>query len=82
MYNGDCARKERLVDFGFRLPSAMDNRPQKEEEFKQITGQTIYVSATPAQYEFDVSAVVAEQVILTDRSRRSRDGDPPDQWTG
>ena len=63
MYNGDRARKERLVDFGFRLPSAMDNRPQTEEEFKQITGQTIYVSATPAQYEFDVSAVVAEQVI-------------------
>lgn len=63
MYNGDRARKERLVDFGFRLPSAMDNRPQKEEEFKQITGQTIYVSATPAQHEFDVSAVVAEQVI-------------------
>jgi len=63
MYNGDRARKERLVDFGFRLPSAMDNRPQKEEEFKQITGQTVYVSATPAQHEFDVSAVVAEQVI-------------------
>ena len=63
MYNGDRARKERLVDFGFRLPSAMDNRPQKEEEFKQITGQTIYVSATPAQHEFDVSSVVAEQVI-------------------
>ncbi|MEC8613807.1 MAG: excinuclease ABC subunit UvrB [Verrucomicrobiota bacterium] len=63
MYNGDRARKERLVDFGFRLPSAMDNRPQKEEEFKQITGQTIYVSATPAHHEFDVSAVVAEQVI-------------------
>jgi excinuclease ABC subunit B len=63
MYNGDRARKERLVDFGFRLPSAMDNRPQKEEEFKQITGQTIYVSATPAQHEFDVSIVIAEQVI-------------------
>ena len=63
MYNGDRARKERLVDFGFRLPSAMDNRPQKEEEFKQITGQTIYVSATPAQHEFDVSEVIAEQVI-------------------
>jgi excinuclease ABC subunit B len=63
MYNGDRARKERLVDFGFRLPSAMDNRPQKEEEFKQITGQTIYVSATPAQHEFDVSSVIAEQVI-------------------
>ncbi len=63
MYHGDRARKERLVDYGFRLPSAMDNRPQKEEEFKQITGQTIYVSATPAQHEFDVSKVVAEQVI-------------------
>jgi len=63
MYNGDRARKERLVDYGFRLPSAMDNRPQKEEEFKQITGQTIYVSATPAQHEFDVSKVIAEQVI-------------------
>lgn len=63
MYNGDRARKERLVDFGFRLPSAMDNRPQKEEEFKEITGQTIYVSATPAQHEFDVSKVIAEQVI-------------------
>ncbi|WPJ98175.1 excinuclease ABC subunit UvrB [Coraliomargarita algicola] len=63
MYNGDRARKERLVDFGFRLPSAMDNRPQKEEEFNQITGQTIYVSATPAQHEYDVSQVIAEQVI-------------------
>ena len=63
MYNGDRARKERLVDFGFRLPSAMANRPQKAEEFKEITGQTIYVSATPAQHEFDVSKVIAEQVI-------------------
>jgi excinuclease ABC subunit B len=63
MYNGDRARKERLVKYGFRLPSAMDNRPQKEEEFNQITGQTIYVSATPAQHEFDVSQVIAEQVI-------------------
>jgi excinuclease ABC subunit B len=63
MYNGDRARKERLVDYGFRLPSAMDNRPQKEEEFQQITGQSIYVSATPAQHEFDVSKVIAEQVI-------------------
>lgn len=63
MYNGDRARKERLVEYGFRLPSAMDNRPQKEEEFQKITGQTIYVSATPAQHEFDVSKVIAEQVI-------------------
>ncbi|MFW5873935.1 MAG: excinuclease ABC subunit UvrB [Verrucomicrobiota bacterium] len=63
MYNGDRARKERLVQYGFRLPSALDNRPQKIEEFEEITGQTIYVSATPAQHEFEVSEVVAEQVI-------------------
>ncbi len=63
MYNGDRARKERLVNYGFRLPSAMDNRPQKIEEFEAITGQTIYVSATPAQQEYDVSTVIAEQVI-------------------
>ena len=63
MYNGDRARKERLVEYGFRLPSAMDNRPQKIEEFEQITKQTLYVSATPAQHEKEVSQVVAEQVI-------------------
>ncbi|MGB0743490.1 MAG: excinuclease ABC subunit UvrB [Opitutales bacterium] len=63
MYNGDRARKERLVEYGFRLPSALDNRPQKIEEFEEITGQTIYVSATPAQHEFDVSKTIAEQVI-------------------
>jgi excinuclease ABC subunit B len=63
MYNGDRARKERLVEYGFRLPSALDNRPQKIEEFEAITGQTIYVSATPAQHEFDVSQAIAEQVI-------------------
>ena len=63
MYNGDRARKERLVEYGFRLPSALDNRPQKIEEFETITRQTVYVSATPAQHEFDVSQTVAEQVI-------------------
>ncbi|ADE55866.1 excinuclease ABC subunit UvrB [Coraliomargarita akajimensis] len=63
MYNGDRARKERLVQYGFRLPSALDNRPQKIEEFESITGQTIYVSATPAAHEFDVSTTIAEQVI-------------------
>jgi excinuclease ABC subunit B len=63
MYNGDRARKERLVEYGFRLPSALDNRPQKIEEFEAITGQTIYVSATPAQHEYDVSQTIAEQVI-------------------
>ena len=63
MYNGDRARKERLVEYGFRLPSAMDNRPQTLDEFESITDQTIYVSATPAAHEIEVSKVVAEQVI-------------------
>ncbi len=63
MYNGDRARKERLVEYGFRLPSALDNRPQKIEEFEAITKQTVYVSATPAQHEYDVSQAIAEQVI-------------------
>ena len=63
MYNGDRARKERLVEYGFRLPSALDNRPQKYEEFETITDQVIYVSATPAKHELEVSSVVAEQVI-------------------
>ncbi len=63
MYNGDRARKERLVEHGFRLPSALDNRPQKFEEFESITGQTIYVSATPTPYEMGVSQTVAEQLI-------------------
>ncbi|HVZ63262.1 MAG TPA: excinuclease ABC subunit UvrB [Lacunisphaera sp.] len=63
MYNGDIARKKTLVDFGFRLPSALDNRPQSFTEFQSITGQTMYVSATPARFELDLSAVVAEQVI-------------------
>ena len=63
MYNGDRARKQTLVDFGFRLPSALDNRPQSFEEFEQVTGQTIYVSATPAEFELKRSAVVAEQLV-------------------
>jgi excinuclease ABC subunit B len=63
MYNGDLARKRVLVDFGFRLPSALDNRPQSFVEFEQITGQTIFVSATPGPFEHERSAVVAEQLI-------------------
>src|SRR6185436_19285674 len=63
MFNGDRARKQNLVDFGFRLPSALDNRPQSFAEFEQITGQTVYVSATPAKFELERSAVIAEQVI-------------------
>ncbi|MGJ3244066.1 MAG: excinuclease ABC subunit UvrB [Opitutales bacterium] len=63
MYHGDRSRKSRLVDYGFRLPSAMDNRPQTPEEFERITRQTVYVSATPARLETERSAVIAEQVI-------------------
>ena len=63
MYNGDIARKKVLVDFGFRLPSALDNRPQSFAEFEQITGQTVFVSATPGPFELERSKVVAEQLI-------------------
>jgi excinuclease ABC subunit B len=63
MYNGDQARKKTLVDFGFRLPSAMDNRPLKFEEFEQRVYQTLYVSATPGPYELKKSEQVAEQII-------------------
>ena len=63
MYNGDYSRKKRLVDFGFRLPSALDNRPLKPDEFQQVTKQTIYVSATPAKNEIEKSSVVVEQLI-------------------
>lgn len=64
MYGGDRSRKVNLVDYGFRLPSAMDNRPLKFEEFEALTNQMIYVSATPADYELEKSGgIVAEQVI-------------------
>ncbi|MGH7995425.1 MAG: excinuclease ABC subunit UvrB, partial [Opitutaceae bacterium] len=63
MYNGDISRKKTLVDFGFRLPSALDNRPQSFEEFLKVTGQTLFVSATPARFELERSGVVAEQLI-------------------
>lgn len=64
MYGGDRSRKQTLVEHGFRLPSALDNRPLKFDEFEGITGQTIYVSATPAEYELMCSeGVVVEQVI-------------------
>ena len=64
MYGGDRARKNNLVEFGFRLPAAFDNRPLKFDEFETLTPQTIYVSATPADYELDKSeGVVVEQVI-------------------
>ncbi len=64
MYEGDRSRKQTLIDFGFRLPSALDNRPLKAGEFEQITGPTIYISATPGEYELRKSqGVFVEQVI-------------------
>ncbi len=63
MYNGDRARKETLVEYGFRLPSAMDNRPLKFEEFEQVMGNTIYTSATPSTYEMEHAEQVVEQII-------------------
>lgn len=63
MSNGDRSRKSRLVEFGFRLPSAMENRPLRPEEFQSLVKQTVFVSATPAAFELEHSAVVAEQII-------------------
>jgi excinuclease ABC subunit B len=64
MYGGDLSRKMNLVEYGFRLPAALDNRPLKFEEFEQLTPQTIYVSATPADYELNRSeGIIVEQVI-------------------
>ena len=63
MYRGDQSRKQTLVDYGFRLPSAMDNRPLKFDEFEAYNFQTIYVSATPGSYEVDKSSAIIEQVI-------------------
>ena len=63
MYKGDASRKQNLVDYGFRLPSARDNRPLKFHEFEKIMPQTIFVSATPAQYEAEHAGQVVEQVV-------------------
>lgn len=63
MYKGDRSRKETLVNYGFRLPSALDNRPLRFEEFTALSPQTIYVSATPSQYEKEISGAIAEQVV-------------------
>ncbi len=63
MYRGDRARKENLVDYGFRLPSALDNRPLRFDEFEKMMPQTIFVSATPAEYEHAHQAQVVEQVV-------------------
>jgi excinuclease ABC subunit B len=64
MYGGDHSRKQTLVEYGFRLPAALDNRPLRLEEFEALTGQTIYMSATPADYEMEKSeGVIVDQVI-------------------
>ena len=63
MYNGDRARKQTLVDYGFRLPSALDNRPLKFDEFKAKIDQAIYVSATPGDYEIEISKNIVPQII-------------------
>lgn len=64
MYNGDRSRKQTLVDYGFRLPSALDNRPMKYEEFMKMLNQVIFVSATPADYELEMSkGIIVEQII-------------------
>ncbi|MDN5445334.1 MAG: excinuclease ABC subunit UvrB [Pseudomonadales bacterium] len=63
MYKGDRSRKENLVNYGFRLPSALDNRPMQFEEWERITPATIYVSATPAKYELEKAQQIAEQVV-------------------
>jgi len=63
MYHGDRARKEVLVDYGFRLPSAMDNRPLMFAEFEKHINQVIFVSATPGPFEYEHSEAVVEQII-------------------
>ena len=63
MYHGDISRKRTLVDYGFRLPSALDNRPLNFEEFQKHVNQVVYVSATPAQYEYEYSQQVVEQLV-------------------
>ena len=73
MYKGDRTRKEMLVDFGFRLPSALDNRPLTFEEFEEHLNQAIYVSATPGPYELEQSERVVEQLDPPDGHHRPAD---------
>ena len=63
MYRGDRSRKETLVEYGFRLPSALDNRPLRFDEFERLSPQTVYVSATPGPYETEHADNVVEQVV-------------------
>ena len=70
MYEGDRSRKQTLVDYGFRLPSALDNRPQTFDEFLSIVPQIVFVSATPGEFERGHSTRVVEQIVRPDRDRR------------
>src|SRR5208282_5592364 len=63
MYKGDRARKENLVNYGFRLPSALDNRPLRFDEFERVMRQTVFISATPSTYEAEHTGQVVEQVV-------------------
>ena len=81
MYHGDRARKEALVEYGFRLPSAFDNRPLKFEEFQQRVNQVIYVSATPGEYERTRSSQIAEQIIRPTGLHRPEDRRAPYRGT-
>ena len=71
MYKGDRARKENLVNYGFRLPSALDNRPLRFDEFERLLPQTIFVSATPADYETQARGAGGRAGRAADRARRS-----------
>ena len=83
MYNGDQARKKMLVDYGFRLPSALDNRPLRREEFESHVHQIVYVSATPGDYEMEQTETVVEQIIRADEGsliQKSKFVQPWDKW--
>jgi excinuclease ABC subunit B len=83
MYKGDRSRKETLVEFGFRLPSALDNRPLKFEEWERRSPRSIFVSATPGKYELrEVRGQVVELVVRPDRADRSGGRDPPGRHPG
>ena len=82
MYNGDRSRKETLVEYGFRLPSALDNRPLRFEEWEELAPQMIFVSATPGNYELQHSGQVVEQVVRPTGPGRSRGRDSPGAHTG
>ena len=83
MYEGDRSRKQTLVDYGFRLPSALDNRPQTFQEFLSITPQMVFVSATPGEYERTHSPRIVEQIVrptgIVDPEIEVRETQQPDR---